>query len=230
MAVKRPKNLRDRPPQPTGGRGLAKDRGAATTLPGWADGLSDREYSFVEAYLANLRLFEAAVAAGYAKSCAQRVAWELIRKPHIREAVDQALAERFSSGKASIVDGLAKMAFFNPGNVLSWDAKGLKLKPSNKLTAADWAGIESVKMAKDGSVEVRFVDRLMALEKLAKVSGIMRELPESVDTPNVQFIIGDPEPVLQRYRAERARQIEQAREVDTVTVPGEHTDLEIRKP
>jgi hypothetical protein len=212
------------------GRDVAIERGARIDEP-WAGGLSDREYAFVQAYLQNLLLAEAAHAAGYNKSTAGRMAWEIIRRPHVREAIDAALQERFSAGKASITEKIAQMAFFNPGNVLSWDNKGLKVKSSSQLTAADWAGIEAVKMNKDGSIEVRFVDRLAALDKLARITGIARELPPAQEGNHVMFVIGDPEKVLEKHRAERARLIEdRANDPDHVSVPGEHTDLLIQDP
>lgn len=212
------------------GREVAEQRGARTDAPTWATTLSDREYIFVEHYLQHLQLNEAALAAGYSKSSAPKMAWDLIRKPHIREAIDVALQERFNTSKASIIEKMAQMAFFNPGNVLSWDDKGLKVKSSTKLTAADWAGIEGVKMNKDGSIEVKFVDRLAALEKLARISGIARELTPPDVGNYVAFVIGDPEGVLEKHRAERARRLEAAEDVDIIDVPGTHTDLSIAEP
>lgn len=212
------------------GREAAIERGAKTDAPIWASTLSDREYIFVEHYLQTLQLNEAALAAGYSKSSAPKMAWDLIRKPHIREAIDVALQERFNTSKASIIEKIAQMAFFNPGNVLSWDDKGLKVKSSNKLNAADWAGIEGVKMNKDGSIEVKFVDRLAALEKLARLSGIARELTPPDVGNYVTFVIGDPDGVLERHRAEQAKRLQASEMIDITSVPGTHTDLVIGDP
>lgn len=218
-------------PTPIGGRKVAVQSGAKTDAPIWAHNLSDREYIFVEHYLQHLCLEKAAVAAGYQKGSASRMAWELIRKPNVREAVDSALQERFNLSKASIIGKVAQMAFFNPGEVISWDGKGLRVKSSNKLTAGDWAGIDSVKMLRDGSIEVKFVDRLAALDKLARLTGIARELPPPDAGNNVVFVIGDPDKVLDRHRAERAKRlIEHADDAEVVDTPGAHTDLLIVNP
>ncbi len=215
---------------PISGRNDAVIAGARIEEP-WSGGLSDREYAFVQAYLQNLLLKEAGLAAGYPKTTAARMAWEIIRRPHVREAIDAALQERFNAGKASITEKLAQMAFFNPGNIVSWDGKGLKVKASNLLTEADWAGIERVKMNKDGTIEVIFVDRMAALEKLARITGIARELPPAQEGAHVTFVIGDPEKVLERHRAERARMIEgKANDPEQGDVLGEHTDLLINDP
>lgn len=212
------------------GRQDAVEAGARIEEP-WSGGLSDREYVFVQAYLQTLLLEESARAAKYPKSTAGKMAWEIIRRPHVREAIDAALQERFSAGKASITEKVAQMAFFDPGNVISWDGKGLKVKASSKLTQADWAGISSVKMNRDGSIEVRFVDRLAALDKLARITGIARELPEASEGSHVTFVIGDPEKVLERHRAERARMLEQrSGEPEKTDVLGDHTDLLITDP
>ena len=54
--------------------------------------LTQRERRFVEEYLVDLSTPKAAVRAGYAASTAEH--WPFLSQPHIRAAVDQALAER----------------------------------------------------------------------------------------------------------------------------------------
>lgn len=204
---------------------------APSLRPTWAHNLSDREYVFVEAYLKDLVLYKAAIAAGVSKNCSSNTSYEWMQKAHIREAVDSALAERFSVSKSRIIEELAIIAFSRRDNIISWDAKGVKIKDSKHFKQDEWAQISGIKMYKDGSVEVKFEDRQSALERLAKVTGIMRELPPSEGGNHVSFVIGDPEVVLARYREKRQRDIDgRVVESERAESPGEHTDLVIVEP
>lgn len=53
-----------------------------------------KQKKFVEEYLKCLNGSEAARRAGYSVRCAHQQAYENLRKPYIRAAIDQGLAER----------------------------------------------------------------------------------------------------------------------------------------
>lgn len=206
----------------------------AGVRPIWGQALTDQEFLFVQVYLETLKVGEAAEAAGWHFARGSQV----IRRLHVRQAIDGALAERFNVTKATLAGTLANMALRSPRSILAWGkptAKGkvrLTLKQSRQLTDADWDMIAGVKSHADGSIEVKLVDRLAAIEKLAKLLGVMRELPEADEgSSGVVFVVGDPALVLEKYQANRIVDVsgQDVQEVGGAPT-GEHSDLQIAEP
>src|SRR5262245_54467060 len=54
----------------------------------WAKKLDDKERRFVEGYLQTLNKREAALYAGWSESTAKRWAYEIFKRPHVREAIE----------------------------------------------------------------------------------------------------------------------------------------------
>lgn len=205
----------------------------AGVRPIWGQPLTDQEYVFVQVYLETMKVGEAAEAAGWHFARGSQV----IRRLHVRQAIDGALAERFNVTKATIAERLANMAFTSPKSILRWGKptkKGtvrLTITESQRLTDADWDLIAGVKSNADGSIEVKLVDRMAAMEKLAKLLGVMRELPEAEEgASGVMFIVGDPALVLERHRANRIVDVSSEDVQDATPSKGEHTDLTIAEP
>lgn len=205
----------------------------AGVRPIWGQPLTDQEFVFVQAYLETMKVGEAAVAAGWHFARGSQV----IRRLHVRQAIDGALAERFNVTKATIAGVLANMALRSPKSILAWgkpDRKGrvrLTVKQSRELSDADWDLISGMKSNADGSIEVKLVDRMAALEKLAKLLGVMRELPEAEEgASGVLFIVGDPALVLERHRANRVVDLSGDDVQDATPSKGAHTDLAIAEP
>jgi len=57
--------------------------------------MTNKQKRFIEEYLKVLNGAKAARLAGYSVKCAHQQAYENLRKPHIREIIDQAMEERF---------------------------------------------------------------------------------------------------------------------------------------
>lgn len=203
----------------------------AGARPVWGQHLTDPEYVFVCTYLETMQIGAAATACGYHASYGTN----MIRKLHVRQAIDGALAERFNATKATIAGKMANIAFGSPKRFIKWgraNKKGvvrLSLTESRMLTDADWDMIVSVKSNPDGSIEVKLADRLAALEKLAKLVGVMRELPEADAGGGVIFIVGDPETALAKHRANRIVDVS-GEVVQERSATGTHTDIEIAEP
>lgn len=173
--------------------------------PVWARNLSAKEWQFIDEYLVDLNGAAAFRRTGYTGKHSDVMAGHMMRRPHIQDAIDLALASRFSITKASILEHLSAVAFAEPGDYADWDDKnGLKTKASRSLTKHQRRAIQSLeetestvgtgkRQRKVRRTKIRLYSKPDALEKLAKVTGILRELPEANSGGNVFFIIEGPE-------------------------------------
>lgn len=155
------------------------------------DGLSVAQRRFVEAYVETMNASEAARRAGYApKSAGEYGSW-LLKKPHIREAVERLVFDRAQLTRAEIITELRDVALANAEDYFDWSMTedvqeilddgtvlvrqraDVRLKPSSELSRRKKAAIKGVisKSGADGrrTVELSFHDKLAALDKLARI-------------------------------------------------------------
>lgn len=139
-----------------------------------ADGrkpLSPKERDFINAYLSNGRNGKAAaIAAGYAQSCAKKTASQILRRPHVESAIrrrEKKAADRAQVTAERITEELAKIGFAIATDVASWGDGQVHVVPSDQIDEATAAAIASVKVTQFG-VEVKMHDKLAALEKLGR--------------------------------------------------------------
>jgi len=136
---------------------------------------SKKQMIFIDEYLIDLNGSRAARAAGYSSKSAGRYAVELLSKPHIKEVIDQRLADRASKSNVKaerVLQEIARIALFDPTTVLSWGRRGVKLRPSDELTEAETAAIAEISetVGKGGRIllKVKFHAKLTALELLGR--------------------------------------------------------------
>lgn len=144
--------------------------------------LTPKQARFVEEYLIDLNATQAAIRAGYSPDTAQQTGSENLSKPVISARIAKAMAERSKRtgvNQDRIVLELAKIAFVNPGEVVDTESATIR----EGATADDKAAIQSVKVktipTKDGGEgverEIRFNDKLKALELLGKHCGMWND-------------------------------------------------------
>jgi len=160
--------------------------------PKWATYLTDREYLFVKEYCVDLVAYKAALRAGIGttRESASAMASELRRMPHVAQAIDAAIAgSEGGSTRARIVEELGVMAFHHPGDLLlvknHAELEALHIKDPEALLPL--RKVKTVK-GKNPSFEIETVDKLGALDKLAKASGLYRDEKVNVNTA-VQVVI-----------------------------------------
>lgn len=184
-----------------------KPKALDAVRPVWARPLDEREWRFVEEYLVDLNASAAFRRSNpnYTGKQSDSLACLMMRRPHVQEAIDGALASRFSITKASILEHLSAVAFAEPGDYADWDSTtGLKTKASRLLSKHQRRAIQSVeetestvgvgkRQKKVRRTRIRLYSKPDALEKLAKVTGILRELPEASSGGTVVFIIEGPD-------------------------------------
>lgn len=152
--------------------------------------LTEQELAFVRAYVADpqRRASEAAKVAGWSKSSAPSTASRLLRKPAILEAIEAATKkaaaraeEKFEITLDKVVEELAKIAFFNPIDVMTI-SDGDAFLDLSALTRDQAAAIGEfiVEDYKDGRgkaardvrrVKVKFLDKKGALVDLGRHLG-----------------------------------------------------------
>ncbi|MFM9862303.1 MAG: terminase small subunit [Micropepsaceae bacterium] len=147
--------------------------------------LTPQKQRFVTEYLRDLHGKGAAVRAGYAEASAHVAASRLLKRPDVRHAIAEALETRFAITKLEIIEELAAIAFSDIGDYLSWTETELSIFPSSQLTRTQMKAIASVRQrttAAGPQLEVRFVDKLKALELLARILGLL-EQPAQREAP-----------------------------------------------
>jgi len=143
--------------------------------------LTEKQKRFCEEYLIDLNATQAAIRAGYSAKNANNIASENLAKPNIRTHIDEALAERSKRTGINadrVLRELARIAFVNADEVI--DTRTATVKED--ATKDDTAAIASVKVKTvDGDEfssterEIRFADKLKALEMLGKHLGMFKD-------------------------------------------------------
>lgn len=152
--------------------------------------LTAKQKRFIEEYLIDLNATKAAIRAGYSPHTAREIGCENLSKPHIRERIDKALAERSKRTGINadrVLMELARISFVNPSKLIELSDATVK----GEATEDDLAAIQSIKVktipTEGGDIverEVRLYDKNRALELLGKHLGIF------TDRMNVNAEIG----------------------------------------
>lgn len=155
-----------------------------------------KQQRFVEEYLVDLNATQAAIRAGYSVKTANRIASENLVKVGIQEAIQEAMRARSERTKViadDVVRELARLAFADMGDYVSWGPAGVRLKDSSELPeGASIAVLEvSETTTKDGgTVKFKLHDKKGALDSLAKHLGMFIERKNININTNWRFTIG----------------------------------------
>ncbi len=152
--------------------------------------MTDKQKRFCEEYLIDLNATQAAIRAGYSPKAAKEQGARLLTNVNIRARIDEALAVRSCRTGVNadrVIRELARIAFVNPPNVV--DTKNATVLEG--ASEDDTAAIASVKVkivqGDFDSVEreVKFADKLKALELLGKHLGMFSDKLELAGNVNV---------------------------------------------
>lgn len=160
--------------------------------------LTPKQQKFADEYLIDLNATQAAIRAGYSPKTAKEIGAENLTKPNIRAYIDERMAEhsaRTGVNQERIIRELARIAFLDPTQLVNMDSAELR----DDATADDRAAIASVKvktMSGDTEMierEVRFADKIKALELLGKRFGMWID-KQQVDVNGAVQIVDDVPP------------------------------------
>jgi len=139
--------------------------------------LSARQRLFVESYLADGDATAAALKAGYCRTQAAKEGRRLRRLPQVEKALAaglraKALRERVN--ESQVRQELARIAFADISEFLSWDDEGVHLRPMDELTADQTACVAEIVegAGKTGkTLRVKLHGKLAALAALSRLFG-----------------------------------------------------------
>lgn len=141
---------------------------------------SEKEFKFVAEYLVDRNATRSAVCAGYKKTSASAQASRLLKKSNVRELIDKgekALAKRAEVKADEVISELKAIAFSNPMDY--WDfSTGRPRIDLSRMTRAQASAISSIKVKPSMSgpeIDIRFHNKVQALEKLGKHVGIFED-------------------------------------------------------
>lgn len=98
--------------------------------------------------------------------------------------------EKYAINETRIAEELAKIAFSDPTQVMSWGPDGVRVKSSDELAEGVSGTIAEVSEGNKGSIKIRQHDKLSALISLGRQLGMFsNDKSESGPKMAVQFII-----------------------------------------
>lgn len=163
--------------------------------------LTPKQQRFVEEYLVDLNATQAAIRAGYSPKTAGQIGERLLKKVEIQQALSERMKAREQRTEVTqdrVVKELAKIAFGDPRNVMTWGPTGVKLKASTELTDDEAAFVSEVSETTTehgGSLKLKTNDKLKALELLGRHLGMFKEKVEVTgkDGGPIQTQSADPD-------------------------------------
>lgn len=158
--------------------------------------LTAKQQKFADEYLIDLNATQAAIRAGYSPKSAGTNADKLLKNTKIRAYIEARMAEhsrRTGVTQERIIRELARIAFLDPTQLVNMDTAELL----ENAAADDRAAIASVKVktipTPEGTGlerEVRFADKIKALELLGKRFGMWIDR-QQVDVQGTVQIVDD---------------------------------------
>ena len=157
--------------------------------------LSDKRKRFAEEYLVDYNATRAAIRAGYSPRSADVTGSRLLANARVRAYIDARIAEqdrRTGIRQERIMRELARVAFLDPTRLADMDSG----RVFDSATEDDRAAIQAIKVktfeSADGSGgverEIRFADKLKALELLGKRYAMWVEKQEVDLTAKVEIV------------------------------------------
>ncbi|WP_278549564.1 terminase small subunit [Cloacibacillus evryensis] len=150
---------------------------------------------FVAEYLVDLNATQAAIRAGYSKKSAYRIGADLLHKTSVAEAIAAAMKEREKRTNITqdrVLNEIAKVAFGDMRNVMSWGPEGVRLKDSKGISADAAAFVSEVSETvteNGGTVRLKVNDKLKALELLGRHLGVFKDNRDADKSVSVNVVI-----------------------------------------
>ena len=186
----------------------------------WGAGMSGllnpRQRRFVDEYLVSLNAKQAAIKAGYGGTpeSAAQYAVELMKKPHVKAAIQEEVRERsIRTGidQDLVVKALSRVAFSILTDFVAWDSAGVRVKSSDEIDVNQHPVISEL-IHNGGRFKIRMHDKLKALELLGKHLGMFGPKAPEV-SPGIEI---DTETI----RARMLAKLKQAQEASRNTSGG----------
>ena len=147
-----------------------------------------RMWLFAQEYVKDLNATRAAIRAGYAKRGAAVTGSRLIRKPNVEYWIAEAQELKARSRDITIervLEEMRRLAFAQTTDIVTLKGGWVQIADTDSLTTEQKSAISQIRQKKDGELEVKFYDKLKALDSLAKYLGIFSD-KNTGQNPGVQ--------------------------------------------
>lgn len=154
--------------------------------------LTEKQQRFVDEYMVDLNATQAAIRAGYSVKTAEQQGYQLVHKTSVAAAIAKAkaaLSKKTGITQERILRELAKIGFSNIKDVVTWDDKGIHLKPSNEVDGDMLQSVTETYLPSGGvKTEVKAHDKTKALEMLGKHLGMWVDKTEITGAQPVKIV------------------------------------------
>jgi phage terminase small subunit len=147
--------------------------------------LTAKQEAFVREYLIDLNATQAAVRAGYSAKTANEQGARLLANVSVRSAVADAQKKRSDRTEITqdrVLKEIARVAFGDPRDVMTWGPGGVTLKDSATLTDDQAMQVsevsETIGATGGGSLKLKKHDKVKALELLGRHLGMFTDKTE----------------------------------------------------
>lgn len=184
----------------------------------------------IEYYLRGHSRERALVKAGYTVQTARKAGYKVWARPDVQAALQrrvEGMKIRTEEAVARVTEELMRIAFFNIGNVLEVTEDGELIFNFEDVTLDDMAAIGEVTVETYTSggeevkrMKVKPLNKLAALESLAKIYGMMNDASVNVNINGTSL-----EERLVKGRERLKKTMERSREIGGELIEGEYDEL-----
>ena len=135
----------------------------------------NRMWLFAQEYIVDLNATRAAVRAGYTERHAAVTASKLLRNTNVEYWIDEAQELKARSRNITVdrvLEEYRRIAFAQTTDMVTLKGGYVQLSDTDSLTTEQKSAISQIRQKKDGELEVKFYDKLKALDALAKYLGV----------------------------------------------------------
>lgn len=145
--------------------------------------LTKKLEQFCQEYLVDLNATQAAIRSGYSKRNATKIGHQVLQKHQVQERLAVLMNKRERKTEISqemVLQELAKIAFSDLRNFVSWSVDGVLVKDSEQISDEHASAISEIidsKSGKDGdrNIRIKLHDKVAALEKIGKHLGMFKD-------------------------------------------------------
>ena len=163
--------------------------------------LTAKQERFCQEYLKCLNATRAAIKSGYSAANADKIGSNLVRKSRVTARLKElqaARSRRYEISAERILEELAKLAFSDITDYVSFNESGVRLKESSDLNPKQRAAILEVSEVLNqhgGTTKFKLHDKVKALELLGKYQKLFTDKHEhsgEISGTGVQVILSMP--------------------------------------
>ena len=148
----------------------------------------NRMWLFAQEYIVDLNATRAAIRAGYTERHAAVTASKLLRNTNVEYWIDEAQELKARSRNITVdraLEEYRRIAFAQTTDMTTLKGGYVQIKDTDSLTTEQKSAISQIRQKKDGELEVKFYDKLKALDSLAKYLGLFSD-KNTGQNPGVQ--------------------------------------------